>query len=271
MKTALSIAGSDPSGGAGLQADLKVFQKHNIHGLSIATSLTAQSITGVEAIEEVSVEFFEKQLHTLLKEIRPDAIKTGMLYKASHIEVIKDAFTRYKLDNLVIDPVIKSSSGKMLIEKDGITALKKELFPIAKIITPNIQESSIFSGITLKTREDMHEAAKKLYETGAEGIVITGGHLNEFISSNSDLHKELKIKKDFLFDLFYDGNNYHELGSELYPGKYHGTGCTFSASITANLVLGYSLLDSVKRAKDFIKNAIKNAYKLGGGMSILSV
>ncbi len=253
MKTALTIAGSDPTGGAGLQADLKVFRAFEVHGLSVVSAITAQNTKGVDFVFPVEKDFFEKQLHALLADIRPDSIKIGMLYNTWAVELISDIFKKYLLSNLVIDPVTVSSSGKSLVADGTLDALREKLFPLSKVITPNIYEASVLTGIRVEDKRDMEDAAKALKDMGPEVIVITGGHLEEIA-----------------LDLYYDGE-FHDVETDKIKGEYHGTGCAFSAAITASLALGHIPLESVRRAKEFINKAIKKAYHPGKGMGLLYI
>jgi len=251
MKTALSIAGSDPTGGAGLQADMKVFRSFAVHGLSVVSAITAQSTEGVDFISPVDRDSLEKQLRTILSDIRPNASKTGMLYSSWAVEIVARMFKELSLDNIVIDPVTISSSGASLVGEGTLDAIREKLFPLSRVITPNIYEASVFTGIMIDNRNGMEEASRALKDMGPDVVVITGGHLN-----------------DIALDLYYDGE-FHALESEKIRGEYHGTGCAFSAAITALLALGLSPLESVSRGKEFIQNAIKQAYHPGRGMGLL--
>ena len=254
MKSALTIAGSDPTGGAGLQADLKVFRAFGVHGFSVTTALTAQNTEGVSAIIPVDKGFFIGQLEVLLRDIRPDALKTGMLFSAWNVDVIADRIEEYSLKNLVVDPVTVSSTGVPLVEQETLEAIRELLFPLAKVITPNIYEASVLTGINIKDVEDMEEAAGSLKEMGPEVVIITGGHLEELA-----------------LDLYYDGSDFHRMESVKSQGEYHGTGCAFSSAITASLALGHTALESARNAKEFINNAIRKAYHLGKGMGLLNL
>ncbi len=253
MRTALTIAGSDPTGGAGLQADLKVFRAFDVHGLAVVSAITAQNTVGVESVLPVEKDFLKIQLHTLLSDIRPHAVKLGMLYSTWAIELIAGAIKEYSLSNLVIDPVTVSSSGKTLVADGTLDSIREKLFPLAKVITPNIYEASVLTGLRIEERKDMEEAAKILKDMGTEVVVITGGHL-----------------ETIALDLYYDGE-FHDVESEKIKGEYHGTGCAFSAAITASLALGHVPLESVRRAKEFINNAIRKAYYPGKGMGLLYI
>ncbi len=253
MKIALTIAGSDPTGGAGLQADLKVFKAFNVHGLSVVSAITAQSTEGVDFLFPVGEEPFKKQLSVLLRDIKPDALKLGMLYSKRAVEIIGETVKNFSLKNLVIDPVTISSSGMSLVDNGALDSMRDILFPFSKVITPNIYEASILSGIMIGNEENMKEAAKILKDMGPEVVVITGGHLEEIA-----------------LDLYYDGE-FHAIEGEKVRGEYHGTGCAFSAAVTALIALGHSPLESVRRAKEFVGNAIKKAYHPGRGMGLLNL
>lgn len=253
MKTALTIAGSDPTGGAGLQADLRVFFSYGLHGLSVPSSLTVQNTRAVDSVEPVSKDLFERQLDFLLRDIRPDALKTGMLYSAYCMEITAMMHKRYSLKNLVIDPVTVSSSGKSLVEDGALEIMGRLLFPLARVVTPNIYEATVFTGIAIESVEDMESAAKALKEMGPEVAIVTGGHLDEIT-----------------IDVFFDGKSLHRLESPKISGDYHGTGCAFSASITALLALGHTPLEAIGKTKEFMQKAIKRAYHQGSGMGILN-
>ena len=254
MKSALTIAGSDPTGGAGLQADIKVFRVFSVHGLSVASALTAQNTEGVGSILPADKNFFAEQLDVLLKDITPDAVKTGMIYSKQLAVVVAETIRRYSLKNLVIDPVTVSSSGVSLIEDGTLDAIREQLFPLAKVITPNSYEASVLTGISIEGVTQMEEAAKELKKMGPENVVITGWH----------------FEGDAL-DLYYDGYSFFRMGAAKREGEYHGTGCAFSAAVTALLATGHSTLESVKKTKEFIDDAIKNAYRLGKGMWLLNL
>ncbi|MGQ9571056.1 MAG: bifunctional hydroxymethylpyrimidine kinase/phosphomethylpyrimidine kinase [Thermodesulfovibrionales bacterium] len=253
MKVALTIAGSDPTGGAGLQTDLKVFRAFNVHGLSVTSVITAQNTNGVNFIFPIEQDIFEKQIHTILSDIRPDAIKIGMIYSPWAVEIVEEIVKKYSLSNLVVDPVTVSSSGKSLVSDGTLDTLKERLFPLSRVITPNIYEASVLTGTRIEDKKDMIESAKNLKNMGPEVVVITGGHL-----------------KDIALDLYFDGD-FHYIKSKKMEGEYHGTGCAFSSAITASIANGKDPLESVRCAKKFINKAIKNAYYLGNGMGLLYV
>ncbi|MDQ7788316.1 MAG: bifunctional hydroxymethylpyrimidine kinase/phosphomethylpyrimidine kinase [Thermodesulfovibrionales bacterium] len=253
MKTVLTIAGSDPTGGAGLQADLKVFRAFGVYGISVVAAITAQNTQGVNAIFSVEKIAIKNQFETLLSDIRPDAVKIGMLYRIDAVEIVSDLIRKYSLQNVVIDPVTVSSSGTSLVDEGTLDAIKGKLFPLAKIITPNMYEATVLTGVAIENREGMEEAAAILKQTGTDVVLITGGHL-----------------EGIALDLYYDGV-FHRLESEKLPGEFHGTGCIFSSAIAALLALEYAPLETARKAKEFVKNAIKKAYYPGKGMGILHI
>jgi len=253
MKTALTVAGSDPSGGAGLQADLKVFRSFGIHGLAVVSAMTAQNSEGVDAVLPVDTDFVERQLHALLSDIKPQATKSGMLYKKTTVEIFAAVLRKYSLNNLVLDPVIVSTSGMSLVEAGTLDSMRDVLFPLSRVITPNIHEASLLSGITIENEKDMKAAVKELKRMGPEAVVITGGHLSATAA-----------------DLYCDGE-IHVLDGSRMEGEYHGTGCAFSSAVTALLALDYSPLEAAKRAKEFVRNAMEKAYHPGKGMAFLHI
>jgi hydroxymethylpyrimidine/phosphomethylpyrimidine kinase len=252
-KIALTIAGSDPTGGAGLQADLKVFRAFEVHGLSVVSAVTAQNTEGVYSISQVEKDFIKNQLVVLLSDIMPNATKAGMLYSRGAVEVLAEVLKEYSLNNLVIDPVTVSSSGTSLADNGTLDAIRELLFPFSTVITPNIYEASVLTGITIENKNDMKNAAAVLKDMGPRVVVITGGHLEEIA-----------------LDLYYDGD-FHNIEGEKIKGEYHGTGCTFSAAVAALLALNNTPLESVRMAKEFVKNAIKKAYHPGRGMGLLYI
>jgi hydroxymethylpyrimidine/phosphomethylpyrimidine kinase len=253
MKTALTIAGSDPTGGAGLQADLKVFRSFGVHGISVVATITAQNTQGVDAIFSIENIAIKNQFETLLSDIKPDAVKIGMLYSADTAQTVSDMIKTYSLQNIVIDPVTVSSSGTSLVDEGTLDVIKEKLFPFARIITPNIYEATVLTGVAIENREGMEEAAVILKQTGTDVVLITGGHL-----------------EGIALDLYYDGT-FHRIESEKLPGEFHGTGCIFSSAIAALLALDHNPLEAAKKAKEFVKSAIQKAYYPGKGMGILGI
>ncbi|RPI38036.1 MAG: bifunctional hydroxymethylpyrimidine kinase/phosphomethylpyrimidine kinase [Nitrospiraceae bacterium] len=250
MKKALTVAGFDPTGGAGIQADLKVFHALDIYGLSVVSALTAQNTDGVKAVMSVPDRFLKKQLTVLLSDLVPEATKTGMLYSESNVAVVAEMIKKHSLKNIVADPVIISSSGKKLVETNTPSAIRKKIFPLCTVITPNIHEASVLTGIDIKDRTDMEKAAVRLKAYGPENVIITGGHL-----------------EDVALDIFYNGE-FHYLKGRKKKGEYHGTGCTFSAALTALLAKGYSVLDAAREAKKFMNTAFRKTFNAGGKMRL---
>lgn len=253
MKTALTIAGSDPTGGAGLQADLKVFKSFNVHGLSVVSAITAQNTVGVDSIFPVDSKAFEKQLRVLITDIRPDALKIGMIYSKRAVDIIADIFGEFSLQNLIVDPVTVSSSGMSLVDEGTLDTLRNKIFPISKVITPNIYEAALLTGIMVESRNGMREAAIALKDMGPDAVVITGGHLEEIA-----------------LDLYYDGE-FHFIEGEKLKGEYHGTGCAFSAAVTALIALDHAPVEAVRKAKDFLNRSMRKAHHPGNGMGLLDL
>ena len=249
---ALTIAGSDPSGGAGLQADLKVFKLLGVHGLSVAAALTAQNTRSVTGVVPVESFFLRQQLETLLSDMRPKALKTGMLLSTENIKTVAENIKLNSLQNLVVDPVSISSSGTALIEDGGMDLLKDLLFPLAAVITPNIYEASVLSGLPVESLEQMEQAAEILLKLGPKAVIVTGGHL-----------------EDEAVDIFHDGKVTIKLEGRKLPGSFHGTGCVFSSAITAYLARGESMEQSALKAKKFVEDAIAAAFSPGNGMAVL--
>ena len=253
-KIALTIAGSDPTGGAGFQADLKTFQAMGVYGLSIPAALTAQNTNVVLEIKEIDPKFFSSQIDTLLQDSHPDAFKTGMLFSKEIVKIVSEKAKTYKLGNLVIDPVRASTSGASLMEEGVLESMKEHLFPIAKIVTPNMNEASVLTGLEIKNEDDMKKASITLLQSGPEAVIITGGHL-----------------KGKAIDILFDGSDFLSLEQERIEGEFHGTGCVFSSAITACLALDYEIKEAFIKAKDFTWKAMKTAVTVGKGMKILNV
>ena len=254
QKVALTIAGSDPSGGAGFQADLRTFQAMGVYGLSIPSVLTAQNTEGVSSIYELPPSFFSKQMDTILSDISPDSLKTGMLYSPDIIEIVAEKFRDGSLRNLVVDPVIVSSTGIPLVKQGVSEAMKKSLLPLSRVITPNINEASLLTSMDIRGEKDMKSAAAILRNYGARAVIITGGHL-----------------PGRALDLLIDGEEVFAIENEKLEGEFHGTGCVFSAAITSCLALGYDVKEAFVKAKNFTYNAMKSAITFGRGMKILNV
>ena len=249
MKTALTIAGSDSSGGAGIQADIKTMTVNGVFAMSAITALTAQNTMGVTGIYEVTPEFLQKQIDAVFDDIRPDAVKTGMLSSSELIEVIVARLSFYKAENIVVDPVMISTSGSNLLKPEAVSVLKKRLLPLADLITPNIPEAEALSGITIKNKDDMLSAANHICSEYGCAVLLKGGHS---INDANDL-------------LYLNGKIRWLEGRRINNPNTHGTGCTLSSAIASNLAKGYSLEDSVKRAKEYISGALSAMLDLGKG------
>ncbi len=248
MKTTLTIAGSDSSGGAGIQADLKTFTCCKVYGMSAITSLTAQNTTGVFSIMDVSPEFLEEQIKAVALDIFPDAVKIGMVSSSKLIEVIEKSIKKYGFKNIVVDPVMVSTSGFNLIQNDALSALKK-LFPLASLITPNISEAEIISNTKIKSKSDMENAAKIIFNNFKTPVLVKGGH-------------SLCDADDFLYSK--NGGKWF-YGKRIKTENTHGTGCTLSSAIAANLSKGFTLEKSIKNAKKYLTGALKKGLNLGKG------
>ena len=249
MKTALTIAGSDSSGGAGIQADIKTMTANGVYAMSAITALTAQNTTGVYGIMEVTPEFLANQLDCIFTDIRPDAVKTGMVSSSALIEVIAQKLTQYKAKNLVIDPVMVATSGAKLISDEAIETLKGKLLGLATLITPNIPEAQVLSGMDIRTAEDMERAAKAIYEAYGCAVLCKGGH-------------QLNDANDLLYSK--EGARWYQ-GRRIANPNTHGTGCTLSSAIASNLAKGCSLDEAVERAKAYISGALAAMLDLGKG------
>lgn len=249
MKTALTIAGSDSSGGAGIQADIKTMIMNGVYAMSAITALTAQNTTGVRGILESTPDFLRQQLDAVFEDIYPDAVKIGMVSSSELIRVIGERLRYYGAKNVVVDPVMVATSGSSLMKNDAVETLALELFPLATVITPNISEAQVLAGETIQSKEDMVQAAKKIGETYHCAILLKGGHS---INDANDL-------------LYEDGEFLWFEGKRIDNPNTHGTGCTLSSAIASNLAKGYSLAESVKRAKDYISGALEAMLDLGQG------
>ena len=249
MKTALTIAGSDSSGGAGIQADIKTMIANGVYAMSAITALTAQNTTGVTAIMEVTPEFLAQQLDSIFTDIRPDAVKIGMVSSSALIHVIAEKLKEYKAENVVVDPVMVATSGSKLISDDAIETLKTCLMPLSSILTPNIPEAEVLAEMKVETEGEMILAVKKISETFHCAVLCKGGHQ---LNDANDL-------------LYRDGEYKWFHGKRIQNPNTHGTGCTLSSAIASNLAKGYSMDESVKRAKDYISEALEAMLDLGKG------
>lgn len=249
MRTALTIAGSDSSGGAGIQADIKTMTANGVFAMSAVTALTAQNTTGVTGIMEVSPEFLKKQIDCIFTDIRPDAIKIGMVSSAELIRAIAEKLKEYQAENIVVDPVMVATSGAKLISDDAIGTLKEALLPMADILTPNIPEAEVLSGMEVKTEENMVKAAEKISRTYHCAVLLKGGH------QLNDANDLLCRGEDHRW--FY--------GKRIDNPNTHGTGCTLSSAIASNLAKGFDMETAVERAKAYISGALGAMLDLGKG------
>lgn len=249
MKVALTIAGSDSSGGAGIQADIKTMIANGVYAMSAITALTAQNTTGVFAIQEVETNFMKQQLDAVLTDIVPDAVKIGMVASKELISTIAERLEYYKVKNIVVDPVMVATSGAKLINEEAIEALKEYLFPLAALLTPNIPEAEVLADRKIETAEDMIEAAKKISETYNCAVLCKGGH-------------QLNDANDLLYE---EGSYKWFNGKRIDNPNTHGTGCTLSSAIASNLAKGYNLHTSVEKAKQYISLALADGLDLGKG------
>lgn len=254
MKKVLTIAGTDPTGGAGVQADLKTMAAHGVYGMSVITALVAQNTMGVRDIMEVSPTFLEEQFDCVFEDIYPDTIKIGMVSSPALIKMIVKKLKEHPNLTIVVDPVMVSTSGSRLLADNALKLLKDELIPLASIITPNIPEAQVLTGLNIDSKEDMIEAAKTINIWYHGYILIKGGH---FEARADDL-------------LYYQGNITWLEGEKINNPNTHGTGCTLSSAIASNLALGYSMEDSVIRAKEYITGALESGLNLGQGSGPLN-
>ncbi|MGM0839510.1 MAG: bifunctional hydroxymethylpyrimidine kinase/phosphomethylpyrimidine kinase [Bacillota bacterium] len=251
IQKALTIAGSDCGGGAGIQADLKTFQELNVYGMSAITAVTAQNTRGVQGVYPLSAEAVIDQLTSIAEDLPPKAIKTGMLVNEDIISHVADFVRLHSWKNLVVDPVMIAKGGAALLEREAVNALINELIPLAFVVTPNIPEAETITGHEILTEADIKRAAKILFQMGAKHVVIKGGHQSHAQSSQAT---------DFLFD----GKRFYEFSSpRVFTPHTHGTGCTFSAVITAQLAKGLTVNESVQTAKQFITAAISDSLGIG--------
>lgn len=247
---ALTIAGSDSSGGAGIQADLKTFQEVGIYGMSVLTAATAQNTIGVQGVFPLPTEAVARQLDSIGQDLTPNAVKTGMLFDADIVATVADRIAYYKWPNVIIDPVMIAKGGTPLLQADAVAVLIRDLLPLARIVTPNLPEAERLTGIPLYTAADVKEAARRIHAMGPAIVIIKGGH----------------AKGDTAQDLLYDGTTFTTYESpRIHTEATHGTGCTYSAAIAANLAHGCTVTEAVQVAKDFIQAAIADSLGIGSG------
>ena len=249
LKTALTIAGSDCSGGAGIQADLKTLTMNGVYAMSAITALTAQNTTGVTGISEVTPDFLKQQIDMIFADIPPDAVKIGMVPNSQLMEAVAEALTRHQAKNIVVDPVMVATAGSSLMENEAVATLKAKLLPIASLVTPNIPEAEVLSGIKIADQQDMEKAAKIIGQNYGCAVLLKGGHS---INDANDL-------------LFANGETMWFFGKRIDNPNTHGTGCTLSSAIAANLAKGYPIVPAIELAKEYISQALSAMLDLGKG------
>jgi hydroxymethylpyrimidine/phosphomethylpyrimidine kinase len=250
MRTALTVAGSDSSAGAGIQADLKTFAALGVYGVSAITAITAQSTTGVTASLALSADLVTAQIETVAGDIQIHATKTGMLATAAIVEAVAAAIEELELPLVVVDPVMLSKAGDKLLDDDGVRALSVELLPRAKVVTPNIPEAEVLSGQPITSMDDVRAAAVRIHELGAAAVIVKGGH----------------APGDEIIDVLFDGSVFTEFQMVRIPSNNtHGTGCTFASAIAGYLALGDSLVDATARAQSYVAGAIRHGLSIGRG------
>ena len=250
MPVALTIAGSDSGGGAGIQADLKTFAAHGVYGLTVITAITAQNTVGVRAVQEVEPDIIGAQLDAVAEDFEVAALKTGMLSSPGIIEVVADGIRQHRLRPLVVDPVMVAKSGDRLLRTDAVEALRRQLIPLARLVTPNIPEAEVLTGLTIRSMDDRVRAARAILSLGAQAVVIKGGHAPD----------------DPVVDLLVDASGATPFSARrITTEQTHGTGCTFSAAISAGLARGLSLSVAVGEAREYVSRALQHAPGLGRG------
>jgi hydroxymethylpyrimidine/phosphomethylpyrimidine kinase len=250
MRTALTIAGSDSGGGAGIQADLKTFAAHRVYGTSAITAVTAQNTLGVVRWEAISADLVTAQIEAVEGDIGIDAVKTGMLANAAIVEAVSAAIESLDLGNVVVDPVMIAKGGDRLLDVEAVGAMKAELLKHATLVTPNIPEAEVLAGTSIRTLDDMRVAGRRILGLGPRVVIVKGGHLDGPES----------------IDLVFGSAGEFELRGPRLPGRHtHGTGCTFAAAIAANLALGHSVEQAVRSAREYLEGAIRHAPGIGRG------
>ena len=249
VSRALTIAGSDSGGGAGIQADLKTFAALGVYGSSALTAITAQNTLGVTAVLELPPDMVAAQIDAVMSDIGADAVKTGMLANSGIIRTVAQRVGEHAIDNLVVDPVMVAKGGDRLLQEEAVEALRDLLVPLAAVVTPNLPEASVLVGHSVESLEDAHRAARYILDMGARSVVVKGGHL-----------------QGDAIDVYYDGRQLRELAApRLATTSTHGTGCTFASAIAAGLARGMSMEEAVVRAKQYVTEAIRSAFPVGAG------
>ncbi|WP_139489552.1 bifunctional hydroxymethylpyrimidine kinase/phosphomethylpyrimidine kinase [Brevibacillus dissolubilis] len=247
---AMTVAGSDSGGGAGIQADLKTFHQFGVFGTSAITALTAQNTLGVSGVHAVPTDFVVQQMEEVLRDIGTDALKTGMLFNAEIIRAVASVIKKHQVKKVVVDPVMVAKGGAKLLLDEAVAALQDSLLPLSYLITPNLPEAEVLTGMTIRSETDMEEAARRIHEMGPRHVMMKGGHL----------------ESEELVDLLFDGEEFYRFPHKRFDTRHtHGTGCTFSAALTAELAKGTELIHAVERAKVFIIEAIRTAPEIGAG------
>jgi len=273
---ALTVAGSDSGGGAGIQADLKTFSALEVYGMSAITALTAQNTTGVHGIYSVDPSFVAQQIRACVSDIGVDAVKTGMLANAEIVRTVARELSDAKVPNIVVDPVMISKSGHALLSQDAWQALSEYLIPMATVVTPNLHEASALTGLEIADEKGMREAAVRIFGMGVKVVVVKGGHLgggDELSDTEGSIKSRDRARENSVSpvnkeatDIVFDGKDFFRLVSPRFATRStHGTGCTFSSAIAAYLAKGFPVLDAIKEAKLLITWAIENAFPLGKG------
>lgn len=251
MKQVLTIAGSDSGGGAGIQADLKSFHANGAYGLSVITAVTAQNTTEVRASFELPVDLIESQIDAIFDDFDVSAVKTGMLSSRPVVNAVAEKLAEHGAPNLVVDPVMISSSGVELLEPEAVVSVKERLLPLAALVTPNLREAQTLAGIPVETVDSAKKAARIILESGCGAVLVTGGHLNDSLSA---------------VDVLYDGSGETVFSGARLPARDpHGTGCTLSAAIAANLARGQRLASAINNAKSYVAEAIRHGLSIGRG------
>lgn len=246
---AMTIAGSDSGGGAGVQADLKTFAALGVYGTSVLTAITAQNTVAVTAVHEVPTDIIAAQIAAVMGDIGADAVKTGMLSSSAIVELVAAELKRHRVRQLVVDPVMVAKSGDSLLRQEAVEALRSQLVPLAAVVTPNIPEAEVLTGLKIASDADMRRAAEKIIGMGARSVVVKGGH-----------------REGPATDLFYDGSRFQEFTAERIPTtNTHGTGCTFASAVAAGLARGLTVLEAVALAKEYVTEAIRRSYPIGQG------
>ena len=254
MPVVMTIAGSDSGGGAGIQADLKAFAAHGVHGASSVTAITAQNTLGVTAVQEIDLDVISAQIDAVVTDLEPVAVKTGMLSSPDIVRLVAHKARQYDWRTLVVDPVMVASSGARLLKDEAIETYRSELLPLATVTTPNLPEATELSGIEISTTFEAKDAARKIHDLGVDFVVVKGGHMESLDESGDSM------------DLLFDGADFTEFGLPwLDSTNNHGTGCTLASSITARLARGESISEAFQGAKEFVWNAMRTAPDIGQG------